>query len=360
MSIYKKYFGLLLIILAISCSSPDKKDTSVSFKKDYNLEHKTYDTELLISGGRLAVIDKHLIIISNEQESFCKVYSIPNNMKEVYSFGRKGNGPGEFLQPILTYSHYNTFGLNELNKQELAIMELINSNGNLSIVEQTRLKAPFNLKKGEIVPPDGHFTKLNDTHYVSLVLAEDGRFFSLLDSTLSHINQFGESPIPEKLPVISSINRMQGKIAANDGTMVFALFKLPYISSYKLINNEMQKQWSFYYNQAYYGVRNGDLLYNKEKSFGRTLDLKMDNEYIYVLYLDILLSEIDYSKTEKSLANKILVFNLHGDAVAKLNLSCRINNMTLSNDQTKIFGLAQLPEPTIVEFDLPKKLVSKK
>ena len=74
---YKNTLALLLLVLLASCTSTDKKDAGVTFKNSYNLEHKTYDTELLISVGRLAVIDSFLIVISNEQESFCKVYSIP-------------------------------------------------------------------------------------------------------------------------------------------------------------------------------------------------------------------------------------------------------------------------------------------
>ena len=357
---YKNTLALLLLVLLASCTSTDKKDAGVTFKNSYNLEHKTYDTELLISVGRLAVIDSFLIVISSEQESFCKVYSIPNDMEEIYSFGRIGNGPGEFLQPLLTYAHNNTFGLNEVNKQELAIMKLANNNGNISINEQARLKAPYKMKKRELVPPDYFFTKLNKTHYVSALIAEDGRFFSLLDSTLSHINQFGESPIPEKLSLISTRNRLQGRIAANEGAMVFATSNLPYLASYKLINDKMQKQWSFYYDQPYYGVRNEDLLFDKERSFGKVIDLKMNAQYIYLLYLDKLLSEYDHYDTEKSLANKILVFNHKGDAVAKFHLSCRISNMALSSNQSKIFGLAQLPEPMIVEFDLPTKLMNKR
>ena len=353
---YKNTLALLLLVLLASCTSTDKKDAGVTFKNTYNLEHKAYDTELLISVGRLAVIDSFLIVISSEQESFCKVYSIPNDMEEIYSFGRIGNGPGEFIQPILTYSHDNTFGLNEVNKHELAVMQLTNINGNISINEQARLKAPYKMKKGELVLPDFNFVKLDDTHYTSLLMAGGDRFFSLLDSSLTHIKRFGEYPIPQELSAMSSVSQLGGAIAANDGTMVFATFKLPYLACYKLINDEMQKQWSFYYVQAYYGVRNGDLLFDKEKSFGRVLDLKMDSQYIYVLYLDQLLSEYDYSETEKSLANKILVFNHQGDAVAKLHLSCRISFMALSSNQEKIFGLAQLPEPTLVEFDLPKKL----
>ena len=355
-NLYRKILGLLVFSIVVSCNYFEKDGTALIFKDNYTLKHKFHDTELLISSGRITVIDSFLILVSLQQDPFCKVYSIPNNMKEVYGYGHIGNGPGEFLQPLLTYSYSNTFGLNEVNKQELAIMQITSTNDNISIVEKSRLKAPYERKMGELNPPDYYFTKLDDTHYVSWLGAGENLLFSLLDSALVHINRFGESPIPEELSIINFRTRLNGPIAANDGTMVFATSKLPYLACYKLKNDILQKQWSIFYDQAHYTIRNDDLLLDKEKSFGRVLDLKMDSQYIYVLYLDMLHSEFDFSEMEKSLANKVLVFNHQGDAVAKLHLSCHISNMSLSSSQAKLFGLAQLPEPTIVEFDLPKKL----
>lgn len=80
---------------------------------------------------------------------------------------------------------------------------------------------------------------------------------------------------------------------------------------------------TLYYDQTYYEIRNGDLLFSK-KTFGQMLNLKMDNKYIYVLYLDLLLSEYDYNQTDKSCANKILIFDYQGNPITKLHLSCRI------------------------------------
>lgn len=354
--LYSQFIFLLTLNVLISCTSTATKDKIITYKKEYALNHKAYDTELLITRGNLALFDTLLLVVSDQNKDFCKVYSIPNNMKEVYSFGRIGNGPGEFLQPLLTYYDGNTFGLNELNTRKLAIMELIINNGAISIIEQARLKAPHESKKGELVPADSHFAKLDENNYVSRLLGGDERFYSLLDITLTHKQQFGESPIPEEISVLTSMNRLQGNIAANNGTMVFATSYLPYLASYKLINDKMEKQWSFYYNKLYYGVRNDDLLFDKEKSFGRAMNIRMDNKYIYILYLDLLLSEINYRDTEKSSANKILVFNHEGDAEAIINLDCRIDNMVISNDRTKLYGLAEMPEPTIVSFDMPKDM----
>ena len=113
----------------------------------------------------------------------------------------------------------------------------------------------------------------------------------------------------------------------------------------------------FFYDETYYQVRNDDLLFSKETSFGDPLNLAMDSEYIYVLYLDQLLSEHDGKDPEKSHANKVLVFDHQGNTVAELNLGCRIYQMALSSDKTKFYGIANLPEPVIVEFELPKEMM---
>jgi hypothetical protein len=142
--------------------------------------------------------------------------------------------------------------------------------------------------------------------------------------------------------------------------MIYATTGLPYLACYQLQGEKMHKQWSLNYNKSFYAVRNDDVLFSKEKTFGTALDLEMDSEYIYVLYLDQLRSEYVYGDPEKSFANKILVFDHKGRAVTELHLGCRIIQMTLSSDKTKIYGIADLPEPQIVEFDLPKEMVKEK
>ena len=283
-------------------------------------------------------------------ENFCKIYSIPEGMKEIGNYGRIGNGPGEFLQPFYTYTNENRFGLNEINKQELAIMELTS---NAKIKEIKRMRAPYKPKHGELNLPDYHFIELDDSHFVSLLCDSKNGFFTLFDNNLNPITRFGESPIEEELPPYTSRTRLKGQIAAKNGTMVFATSYLPYLACYQLQSGTMQKQWDFFFDKTFYSVQNGDLLFSKEKSFGQILSLCMDEQYIYVLYLDQLLSEYDYSQPDKCSSNKILIFDYKGNDVAKLTLDCRIEKMAISRQLKKIFGLGQLPEPMLVEFDLP-------
>ena len=84
------------------------------------------------------------------------------------------------------------------------------------------------------------------------------------------------------------------------------------------------------------------------------LDLLIDNEYIYLLYSDKLLSENDELEMSSYAGNKVLVFDYRGNGIAELNLSCWMRQIALSTDRTKLYGIAQLPEPTIVEFELPE------
>ena len=349
------FFILTLCYGFVGCSKVTNVTDTVNFENEYNLKHKTYNTELLFQIGYMQAVDSLLLIANLNADTICSFYSTHENMKKVYQYGVIGNGPNEFLQPLLTYSCHNTFGLNEVNKQELMILEIKSKEGKFSVNEQKRLKAPYKKRKGELTLSDYYFIRLNDSLFVSQVCGGQDNFFSLLDNSLQPIQRFGESPIQEELTPYASRVRLHGNIAACNGTMCFTPNKIPYLACYRLESNVMKKKWSLYYNKAYYGVKNGDLLFDKEKSFGQVLDLDMDQQYIYLLYLDQLLSEYDYSKTEKSTANKILVFDYEGNAVAILNLDCRLQKVALAKDCHKIYGIAQLPEPTIVEFELPSK-----
>ena len=350
----------MLYWMLVGCNHTAGDSGLSEFGKAYDLRHKAYDTELMFRFASIQVLDSLLLIFSYDSDNICSFYSISDRMKPVCQYGRLGNGPHEFLQPALTYAYKNTFGLNEVNKQELFIMEINpDKNGQLFVTEKKRLKAPYKMKKGELVLPDAFFTRLDDSHYISRICGGENNFFSLLDSNLQPIERFGESPVKEELSPLASRNRLQGIMATYEGAMFFAANSLPYLASYRLESGKMRKIWSFYYHEPHYYVRNGDLLFDKEKSFGQVLDLDMDGQYIYLLYLDQLLSEYDYAKTDKSLANKVLVFDYAGNAKAVLKLDCRLQQMALSKDGRKLYGISQLPEPTIVEFDLPEMFVSK-
>ena len=145
---------------------------------------------------------------------------------------------------------------------------------------------------------------------------------------------------------------LKGYLSAHDGHMVFAPSKLPYLAKYHLENGTMVKDWNFYFDRSFYECKDYNLLFSKARSFGQVLDLAMDDQYIYILYLDQLLSEYDYNDPQKSMANKVLVFNYSGVPIAKLILDKRIYQMALCTKLHKIIWLWNLTEPAFVSFDV--------
>ena len=69
-----------------------------------------------------------------------------------------------------------------------------------------------------------------------------------------------------------------------------------------------------------------------------------------------LLSEYDYFDSQKSCSDKVLVFDYAGSLVANLNLDCRIQEMAVWAKGSKLFGISQDPDISLVTFDLPKML----
>ena len=179
-------FTIVLYCVIGGCGSDTKDAELMKFDKEYSLQHKAYDTELMIQSAYMQTMDSLLLLSSYNSDTVCSLYSIPQGMKQVCRYGVLGNGPREFLQPVLTYSYQNTFGINEINKQELAILEVnADPKGNLFITEQKRLKAPYKRKKGELVLPDAFITRLDDSHYISRICGGENNFFSL-DVTAFH------------------------------------------------------------------------------------------------------------------------------------------------------------------------------
>jgi hypothetical protein len=348
-----------LVILFSGCNNISKKDGIGDTSKNYSLSY-SHKKDLFLSHPQLAMSDSFLVIVSSGLSEFCTVYDAYNELDEVCKYGKIGNGPGEFIQPLLTYACGNTFGLNEINKQELAIMGIKQEKEKVMVYEKGRLKKQYKRQRGNWTPSDYYFVSLDENHYVSLTGTENGNFFTLSDSAMIPIRKFGESPVEYELAAMNSRNRLSGKIVACHGKMAFATIKLPYLALYEERDGEMVKKWSLFYAKTAYGVKNGDLLFDKDKATGPALDIEMDERYIYVLYMNQLLSEYDYFDSKKSCSDQVLVFDYTGSIVARLNLNCRIQEMAVWAKGLKLFGVSQDPDNSLVTFEMPQMLYTDK
>ena len=83
--------------------------------------------------------------------------------------------------------------------------------------------------------------------------------------------------------------------------------------------------------------------------------LQADDNYIYLLYRDRLLWELETGKSGRY-SNEIFVFNHQGEKVAKLKLDCNLDHIVIDRKRNKLYGIALMPDDALVEFDLPKEL----
>lgn len=357
----KIYFiTAIMSLLIVGCTSIDKDDNDIKFSKAFKLQHIFHD-DVLLKDPQIAVSDSFIILATtykDEQSSVCYIYSTHNGVKHVCTYGDINSGPKDFRQPVLTFANGNTFGLNDINERTLALLHIEkDKNGKHNVIENYRLKAPLNRSKEEFIPLDTRYIPINNGEfYVSALFMDKDRCFTLSDNLLTPIQRFGESPISEELDGMVIRNRLNGFMATYDNKLFYATMDLPYISSYKLDGDKMVKLWSKFYKTPYYMISNGDVKFDKDKSMGPLKDMCVDSQYIYMLYMNQLLSEYDTYDTEKSASNTIYVFKHDGEPVACLDLDCRLRKLAIDPKQHKLYGIAQLPDYSLVEFKLPEEL----
>lgn len=349
-------FLLFALVLVTGCTSSDIVNGNDGFKAEYNLKYKKH-CEVFMKQPQLQLANSLLVVVSfGNSDEVCQFYSVGNNVKRIGTYGRIGNGPGEFLQPLLTFADGKCFGINDVNLSSLAILEIRKDKDTVYVDELKRLKAPYKPSKESFVPKDVRFVKLGEKNFVSSLNAGNGCFFTLFDDSLQPIARFGDAPVKDELSSYVMRSRLSGKTASNQNSFFYATIDLPYLASYSLRDGDMVKDWEIFYKTPYYGISGGDIKYIKEKSTGPMKDIKVDDRYIYILYLDQLLSEYDYAVTEKSCANKVFVFNHKGEKVACLNLDCRLSSIAIDSKNQKMYGVAEIPDVSLVEFVMPKEL----
>ena len=350
----KLFLALAVAVTCIPIFAGCKPTNGEQMKeKVYSLHHKAYDIRLM-DDVQIAVSDSFVVLVSAFfEDGICRTYSITDGMKHCRAFGRIGDGVDEFRQPVLTYAAGNTFGINDINEMSLTVIG-IDDDGTMNITD--RLKATYQRAKAgeDITPKDTRYTLLPRTnHYVSVFLKDSASMFTLSGSFLQAISRFGESPVDGHLSWYGMRNGLNGHMATSGKTFFYATENLPYLTAYRLKGDTMKKMWDVFYRTPHYTVSNDAIRYDKGKATGPLKSLCADERYVYLLYVDELLSRYDSNDIAKSCSNKILVFSHSGEYAATLQLDCYLKKIAVDGRRGKLYGIARMPHHTLVEFDLP-------
>ena len=94
----KKYVGFSIMLFFISCSNGENRELNEKFPRMIRLKAEKIEIKEIIKPGLILLLDNYLIVQNeyNHSEDCFFVYSL-EPFKFLYSFGRLGQGPDEYI-----------------------------------------------------------------------------------------------------------------------------------------------------------------------------------------------------------------------------------------------------------------------
>jgi hypothetical protein len=268
--------------------------------------------------------------------------------EELYLFGRKGQGPDELLRPhMLQYISEDLIGSYDLfagTFHEISLNPHAEHIKSKTVSFHSGRTSYFVLKTA-------------CDQYIGIGPYPDA-MFTLFDSSGHKIKSFFEFPFSdaEEKKIENHIRAMayQGKIVANSSGTKFA-YAAGYadiIHFYHVTNNDIQlikkieHRFCEYVPQVEGRSVSAAIRSTNRKGY---FDLYATDKYIYLLYSGKTFQEYGVKSIE---SNQLKIYdwtgNLWKDAV--LDIPCRY--LCVSPDDKNMWAIAEIPEPTIVRFNL--------
>lgn len=342
----------LLIFLSLLSCSKNKTGIDEIFEQKISLEHKKKINEnnyLIGSSGKMLIIDSLLITIDYSNEHLFHIFDIKNN-QYLSNSGVKGQGPNEFLHPssLIYFSpdYFLTYDLLDNSLKKVRIDSLLLGN-----VLYDKL-ITFNSISNLSVVPTKH------RNYVAFGLYESN-MFKLIDEQGEDVGMFMDFPIEKDKAKSNIDNRNIGlayqgiiNINSDKDKIVYASFYSTILGIYNINTTSIDLNYLFAYDYPQYISQNNDKGMSSpitKEGISAFRDVFDTDKYIYTLYSGKKISE---SKEAAFEARDIYVFDWEGNSIAHYILDVPINNIAVLPNNSKIYALANLPEPTLIEFDI--------
>lgn len=327
-----------LCLLCWGCGSQQRGKENKTIRL---LQHRPVldSEEILLSMPRLfAVTDNFMVLCDSKTDS---LFHVVDYNKGVKTFGKKGQGPDEFLFPIslFLYPDADTLCLMDANKRVL-----------YSINPATLEYMPVFYDKMAL-----HYAVLpmKGGKYVSAGLYEDARFY-LLDSTGQAVGNYADFPYKEKqaldMRVLSQAYMSELAANAEGDKFAAAVMNCKIISFYEvdkdkinLIKEVVAGHPDFKHDGKHYGG------ISKESPLGY-VSITASDKHVYAMYS---------GKSYKEYADKafqatdLWVYDWQGELAERFALDIPVSHVRISKDGSCLYAVSCLSEPKIVKFELP-------
>lgn len=332
-----------MLFLMMGCT--DKK---VEIKTEH-LQHEILDVPDILIGSPVGILKDgdNLIVLDYQHDSLFHRVDLAHNLY-MGMFGAKGQGPDEFIYPSsLNRLDNGCFSCYDVGKRELSRI-CLETDGDE--VAYSRLFKYAQMQTFDIVP-------LSDCLFIVNGVM-DGAMFSLIDNEGNVLSLSDEYPYKDdeekNIPVRLRAMAYQGTLRVNSKDyFAYVTSSAKQVHLYKVEDGMIRKTGEIIDGYAHYKPdmnREGAYSVTHDGKFPECyIDLSVTDNYVYALYSGRTFSKYKLSVYE---GETIFVFDWTGNLLKVYQLDVAVKKLCVDEDKQVIYAVANIPEPTIVRFNL--------
>jgi hypothetical protein len=344
----KQLFYFSAVMYCMSCSAPVKEHSTHTLLHHINIR---LNEEFIGNGGAFIAYDDGITGIE-ESGSMPPFFSLSakEKMHTYIHFGNRGQGPEEFIHPsLIQYLDKNVFGAYDL---------VTKTYGEVAIPRNTSSVRTF----ARTVLSSHPFAAIKTAYGQYVGLSTKEGLLVLMDSAGREIAPFFEYPCrnEDERAVKNYLRAMayQGTLVASPQKTkcVYAALDGEIIHFYSIRKDSIILIDKIEKTYPRYKPEDNGMSYSSMMDWGNTvgyISLAVTDRFIYALYCGKTYEELKKETGSIMLTgNQLRIFDWTGRMVrtCTLDVSCRYIGAT--NDDSRLWAMACLPEITPVCFDL--------
>ncbi len=336
---------ILLTAILISCTDASRKGAPVTI----DLQHQEIPLPELIIGAPIDLVKKEnfLILLDVSTKYFYHLIDLKTNEYKA-KFIRRGQGPNDLNRPVNIHSLNDSPYFYSLDHAKGIVRFCINTiGGNIKMEKYAKRE------KGRLV---FDMTPLSDSLFVC-----NGTFEDVMFKTYSPKDgfqlAFGEYPYKDseekKIPNDQRAMAYQGNLKANGkGRFAYATHLAEQIYFYEIKDGQAIELGRVNEGFADYKPAGGiSVAHNALHPMG-FVDLEVSDDYVYALYSGRTFAEY---KLEEWLGKSIRVYDWYGNLKKEYRLDVPVHNICVDEKGKRVYAFANIPDPTLVYFELPEE-----
>lgn len=346
-------FVFALLLFLCSCNTQAPKEAKVITLEGQQIFKNTQ----FQYPRRLHVIEDLLLIENSDRmEPLFETYDLLSG-KKLNVFGRRGNGPGEFISrgSVFYSPEFSKLFISEPVRNQIFYLdknELNSSHPELHVYQEIDLDGFFGVT----------VCILDSTFVVQGISREYDRlqFHPIPDGKIFRRGAYQKNLVQGNTESIDRFRKelcIQGSICANNklNRLVSAYYYTDLLEVYDLDEDRIigASELTQPIQRIFSGNRPNDIArINRDARTGYS-KIILVKDWIYCLYSETIVDEIVKSGSIAH-SNQIHVYDWDANLLAKILLDIPVYSITYDEKRKQILGLRSAPEFEIVRFDCPE------